>query len=100
MSIMRSCQLRWYKKAAVSGIWSTYVQAANEEEVRWMHMQDLISVARFAERYPGPYTVEMLPLNFTPPGKTRQTHTEEGNTTQAEKESRPSREQGQSQGHP
>lgn len=98
MSILRSGQLRWYKKAAVSGRWSTYVQAANEEEVRWMHMQDLISVARFADRYPGPYTVEMLPPNFTPPAKARQTHNEEGATAQTEKEGHPDREQGAQSG--
>lgn len=93
MAIRRSCQLRWYKKAAVSGTWATYIQAANEEEVHWMHMQDLTSVAHFADRYPGPYTVETLPLNFTLPGKTRKGRDEEEDAAQPGRESSPSREQ-------
>jgi len=92
MTIRRSCQLRWYKKAAVSGLWATYVQAANEEEVHWMHMQDLTSVSHFADRYPGPYTVEILPLNFTLPKKTWRVHDEEGEAAQIARES-PSRDQ-------
>jgi hypothetical protein len=77
MTIRRRCQLRWYKKAALAGTWSTYVQAANEEEVRWMHRYDLTSVSRFAERYAGPYTVEILPPDFILPQKARQEHSEE-----------------------
>ncbi|HEY1348965.1 MAG TPA: hypothetical protein VGF67_05000 [Ktedonobacteraceae bacterium] len=80
MTIRRSCQLRWYKKVAQAGTWSTYVQAANEEEVRWMHKYDLTSVARFAERYAGPYTVEILPPDFIPPHKTWQECNEEAQT--------------------
>jgi hypothetical protein len=98
MNIRRSCQLRWYKKAAISGRWSTYIQAANEEEVRWMHMQDLIGVSRFADRYPGPYTVEILPLDFIPPDKIRNTRDAEGDTIQIERESNPARGHMQNQG--
>jgi hypothetical protein len=93
MNIRRNCQLRWYKKAAVSGIWSTYVQAANEEEVRWMHMQDLVSVSRFAERYPGSYMVERLPLDFTPPGITRNVLDAEEDTSRIKRENTLSRGQ-------
>lgn len=66
MNARRNHRLHWYKKAAISGAWLTYVQAANEAEVRWMHAHDLTGVVLFAEQYPGPYTVEMQPLGFPP----------------------------------
>lgn len=84
MKIRRSCQLRWYKKAAVSGTWSTYIQAANEEEVRWMHRQDLMRVSRFAERYPGSYIVEILPPDFLPPEKVGPARKEEGDIARSQ----------------
>lgn len=69
MSIQRNYRLHWYKKTAVSGVWFLYVQAANEEEVRWMHTQDLAGGALLAEQYSGPYTVEIQPPGFVLPAR-------------------------------
>lgn len=54
-------RLQWYQKTALSGAWSIPMQAANEEEVRWMHAQDLSLNPGLAVQYPGPYRVERVP---------------------------------------